>query len=116
VTLAELAGAAGVQPRQIRFMIAEGFVPAAMGTGRAADVYGDEHLAKVRRYMTLHGLGMKPSAIKVLMEFDEAIPIFQHAGVELRVDPSVDPQSIDVDQTLNEIAGALQTYTSKGRG
>jgi hypothetical protein len=95
-------------------MIAEGFVPAAMGTGRGADVYGEEHLAKIRRYMTLHGLGMKPSAIKVLMEFDEAIPIFQQAGVELRVDPSVDPQSIDADQTLAAIAQALRTYTSRG--
>jgi hypothetical protein len=79
-----------------------------------ADVYSDEHLAKIRRYMTLHGLGMKPSAIKVLMEFDEAIPIFQQAGVELRVDPSVDPQSIDVGQTLAAIAEALRTYTSRG--
>ena len=114
VTLAEIAEAAGVPPRQIRFMIAEGFVPAATGTGRGADVYGEEHLAKVRRYMTLHGLGMKPSAIKVLMEFDEAIPVFQQAGVEVRVDPSVDPQSIDVDQALKAIARALRTYASKG--
>jgi DNA-binding transcriptional MerR regulator len=114
VTLAEIAEAAGVPPRQIRFMIAEGFVPPATGTGRAADVYGEEHLAKVRRYMTLHGLGMKSSAIKVLMEFDGAIPIFQQAGVEVRVDPSVDPQSIDVDQALTAIAEALRTYVSKG--
>ena len=114
MTLAELAQAAGVPPRQIRFMIAEGFVPPATGTGRGADVYGEEHLAKIRRYMTLHALGMKPSAIKVLMEFDEAIPIFQQGGVELRVDPSVDPQSIDVDQTLAAIARALRTYASKG--
>jgi DNA-binding transcriptional MerR regulator len=114
VTLAEIAEAAGVPPRQIRFMIAEGFVPAATGTGRGADAYGEEHLAKVRRYMTLHGLGMKPSAIKVLMEFDEAIPIFQQAGVEVRVDPSVDPQSIDVNQALKAIAQALRMYVSKG--
>jgi DNA-binding transcriptional MerR regulator len=114
VTIAEIAEAAGVPPRQIRFMIAEGFVPPATGTGRAADVYGEEHLAKVRRYMALHGLGMKPSAIKVLMEFDEAIPIFQQAGVELRVDPSVDSGSINVEQTLAAIAEALRTYMSKG--
>jgi hypothetical protein len=57
---------------------------------------------------------MKPSAIKVLMEFDEAIPVFQQAGVEVRVDPSVDPQSIDVDQALKAIAQALRMYVSKG--
>jgi len=114
VTLAELAEATGVPPRQIRFMIAEGFVPPATGTGRGADVYGEAHLAKVRRYMTLHRLGMKPSAIKVLMEFDEAIPVLQRAGIELRIDPSVDPQSIDVEETLAAIAAALRTYTSRG--
>ena len=110
MTIAELAEATNVPPRQIRFMIAEGFVPSATGTGRGADAYGEEHLAKVRRYMTLHGLGMKPAAIKALMEFDEAIPIFQQAGVEVRVDPSVDPQSMDVEQTLEAIAQALRTY------
>jgi hypothetical protein len=84
------------------------------GTGRGTDVYGEEHLAKIPPLHDPAWLGMKPSAIKVLMEFDEAIPIFQQAGVEVRVDPSVDPRSIDVGQTLEAIARALRTYASKG--
>jgi DNA-binding transcriptional MerR regulator len=115
VTLAEIAEAAGVPPRQIRFMIAEGFVPSATGTGRRADVYGEDHLGKIRRYMTLHGLGMKPSAIRVLMEFDEAIPIFQQAGVEVRVDPSVDPRSIDIGRTVEAIAERYEHMHRKDR-
>ena len=113
MTLVELADALGIPARQIRFMIAEGILPPALKTGRAADAYGDEHLARARRYMTLHGLGIKPSAIKVLMAFDEAIPIVQARGVELRVDPSVDPRTIDVDAVLADVRSALLSYVSK---
>lgn len=113
MTLAELAQKAGVPPRQIRFLIAEGILPPASKTGRAADAYGEKHLAKARRYTTLHGLGMKPAAVKVLMAFDDALPIHQARGVELRVDPSVDPASIDVEATLVDIEKALRAYTAK---
>ena len=113
MTLAELAEAIGAPARQIRFMIAEGVLPPAVKTGRSADAYNEEHLAKARRYMILHGLGMKPAAIKVLMAFDEAIPIYQSGGVELRVDTSIDPESIDIDATLNELGKALRAYTKK---
>lgn len=114
MTLAELAERAGVAPRQIRFLIAEGILPPAAKTGRAADAYGEEHLAKARRYTTLHGLGMKPAAVKVLMAFDDAIPIHQAGGVEVRVDPSVDPSALDVDAALAEIERALRAYAGKG--
>ena len=113
MTLVELAEAVDVPPRQIRFMIAEGVLPPANKTGRAADAYGDEHLSKARRYMMLHKLGMKPSAIKVLMAFDEAIPIFQAGGVEVRVDQSFDPEKIDLKTALEGISEALKAYTSK---
>jgi DNA-binding transcriptional MerR regulator len=113
VTLAELADAVGAPPRQIRFMIAEGVLPPATKTGRGANGYGDEHLARARRYMTLHGLGMKPSAIKVLMAFDEAIPIFQEAGVEVRVDPSRGRDAFDVETIVDGVRRALEAYQSK---
>lgn len=113
MTLAELADAVGVPPRQIRFLISEEVLPPASKTGRSADAYGDEHLAKARRYMMLHGLGMKSAAIKVLMNFDEAIPIYQSSGIELRVDPSKDLSKINLDTTVAEIARALRFYISK---
>lgn len=115
MNIAELADAVGAPPRQIRFMIAEGILPPATKTGRGADGYGEEHLARARRYMTLHGLGMKPAGIKVLMAFDEAIPIFQQNGIEVRIDPSRDPAGLDVETTLSGIRAALTDYQSKER-
>jgi DNA-binding transcriptional MerR regulator len=49
MTLAELVDALDVPARQIRFLIAEGVLPPALKTGRAADAYGDEHLFKAQR-------------------------------------------------------------------
>lgn len=72
MTLAELAERIGTSPRQIRFLIAEGILPSANKTGRAADAYGEEHLVKAQRYLALHRMGMKPASIKVLMAFDDA--------------------------------------------
>ena len=113
MTLQELSDLLGVPPRQIRFMIAEGCLPAANGTGRSADAYDKTHLAKGRRYIALHRLGMKPQAIKVLMAFDEAIPIFQAHGLELRVDPSFNAGKIDLEKTVAELTRALRAYLSK---
>ena len=47
--IGELASLSGVTERQIRFLIAEGFVPAPRG-GRANADYGDDHLTAIRRY------------------------------------------------------------------
>ncbi|WIM12546.1 MerR family transcriptional regulator [Enhydrobacter sp.] len=113
MTLQELSDALGVPPRQIRFMIAEGCLPPANSTGRAADAYDENHLAKGHKYVTLHRLGMKPQAIKVLMAFDDAIPIFQGHGLELRVDPSIAPGTIDLKAALSDITRALRVYLSK---
>jgi DNA-binding transcriptional MerR regulator len=114
MTLAELAEGIGTAPRQIRFLIAEGILPPANKTGRAADAYGEEHLIKAQRYLALHRMGMKPASIKVLMAFDDAVPIVQSGGVELRVSPDIAPEAIDIDAVLADIAAALRTYVSKG--
>ena len=113
MTLQELSDALDVPPRQIRFMIAEGCLPPANSTGRAADAYDASHLARGRKYVTLHRLGMKPQAIKVLMAFDDAIPIFQDHGLELRVDPSLDPKKINLKAALSDLTHALRAYLSK---
>jgi len=114
MTLAEFATQLGITPRQIRFMVAEDILPSANKTGRSADAYGEEHALKAQRYLAFYRLGMKPASIKVLMAFDDAVPIIQSGGVELRIDPSIPPDSIDVDAVLEEISIALKTYVSKG--
>lgn len=108
MTLVELAERLAVSPRQIRFLITEGILPPAEKTGRAADAYGETHLQRARRYLALYRMGMKPASIKVLMAFDEAIPIFQQAGVELRVaDADVE---VDVEALVANVSAALRTY------
>ena len=59
MTLRELTEVVGVAPRQVRYMIAEGFVPPPVG-GRAHASYGEEHVEAIRRYMRLRGLGFTP--------------------------------------------------------
>ena len=113
MTLMELADALGVAPRQIRFLIAEGILPAAQKTGRSADAYGDEHFRQAQRYFALHRMGMKPASIKVLMAFDEAVPIFQEQGVELRVGSGADPSTLDLEVLVQKITEALRLYVGK---
>ena len=77
MTLSELAERLGVPARQIRFLIAEGILPPAAKTGRAADGYDEAHVLLGQRYFALHRMGMKPGSIKVLLAFDQAVPILQ---------------------------------------
>lgn len=113
MTLSDLAERLGVPPRQIRFMISEGILPPAARTGRAADAYDDEHVTKGQRYLALHRLGMKPGSIKVLMAFDDAIPILQDFGIELRADPRISPAQLDVETIVAAVKMALDTYSGK---
>ena len=113
MTLAELADRLGIQPRQIRFMIAEGILPPAAKTGRSADAYEEAHVVKGQRYLALYRMGMKPGSIKVLMAFDGAVPILQEGGIELRIDPQVTPQELDVEAILGVVEQALRTYKNE---
>jgi DNA-binding transcriptional MerR regulator len=113
MTLAELADRLGIQPRQIRFMIAEGILPPAAKTGRSADAYEEAHVVKGQRYLALYRMGMKPGSIKVLMAFDGAVPILQEGGIELRIDPQVTPQELDVEAILGAVEQALRTYKNE---
>ena len=113
MTLAELADRLGIQPRQIRFMIAEGILPPAAKTGRSADAYEEAHVVKGQRYLALYRMGMKPGSIKVLMAFDGDVPILQEGGIELRIDPQVMPQELDVEAILGVVEQALRTYKNE---
>lgn len=110
MTLSELAETLGVPARQIRFLISEGILPPATATGRAADAYDEAHVRKGQRYLALYRMGMKPGSIKVLMAFEDAVPILQSEGVELRVDPAVAPEDIDIDAVLRQVGAALRAY------
>jgi MerR family copper efflux transcriptional regulator len=69
--------------------------------------YGREHLAAIRRYQHLHGLGYPPAAIKLLLQTDEAIPIKIVPGVTLNIQPSIFQKKVDVDRVIEKISRIL---------
>jgi MerR family copper efflux transcriptional regulator len=98
----ELTVQSGITARQIRFLIAEGFVPPPTGATANAD-YGHEHLAAIRRYQHLHGLGYPPAAVKLLLQTDAAIPIRIVPGITLNIQPSILQKRMDVNRVMEKI-------------
>ena len=84
----ELTELTGVAERQVRYLIAEGFIPPPRG-GRATADYGEDHVAAIRRYAKLHELGFPPAAIKLLLEAREGAPFPVAPGITLIVDPGL---------------------------
>ena len=109
MTLRELTEVVGVAPRQVRYMIAEGFVPPPAG-GRARASYGEEHVAAIRRYMRLRGLGFTPASIRVLLQARAGAPFPVAPGITLVVESAlvasgepVEPLSQRIEALLREI-------------
>ncbi|HLH87199.1 MAG TPA: helix-turn-helix domain-containing protein [Xanthobacteraceae bacterium] len=88
MNMRELTRRARVTERQVRYLIAEGFIPAPRG-GRANADYGDDHVAAIRRYTRLRELGFPPAAIKLLLDSREGAPFAVAPGVTLVVDPNL---------------------------
>ena len=84
----ELTRRARVTERQVRYLIAEGFIPAPRG-GRANADYGDDHVAAIRRYTRLRELGFPPAAIKLLLDAREGAPFVVAPGITLVIDPNL---------------------------
>ena len=84
----DLTEITGIAERQVRYLIAEGFIPPPRG-GRAHASYGEDHVAAIRRYNRLRELGFPPAAIKVLLDAKEGAPFPVAPGVTLVVDPEL---------------------------
>ncbi|MGE0716790.1 MAG: helix-turn-helix domain-containing protein [Alphaproteobacteria bacterium] len=84
----DLIARTGVTERQVRFLIAEGFMPAPSG-GRANADYGEEHVAAIVRYGRLRDLGFPPAAIRLLLTAREGAPFPVAPGITLVVDPAL---------------------------
>ena len=102
----ELTARTGIAERQVRYMIAEGFVPPPRG-GRANADYGEDHVEAVRRYLRLRDLGFPPAAIKLLLEAREGAPFPVAPGVTLVVDPGLLASGADVEPLVAEIRRLL---------
>ncbi len=66
LTIGELAQAAGVTTRTIRYYVAEGLLPPPLGGGRAAS-YGDEHLQRLELIKLLKEEFLPLNEIRVLL-------------------------------------------------
>jgi DNA-binding transcriptional MerR regulator len=107
----ELTDVTGIAERQVRYLIAEGFIPPPRG-GRANADYGEDHVAAIRRYVRLRDLGFPPAAIKLLLQAREGAPIPVAPGITLVVDPDVIGSGADV----GDLAERIVTLLSKVLG
>ena len=88
MNIRELTALTGLPERQVRYLIAEGFMPSPRG-GRSNADYGDEHVAAIRRYTRLRELGFPPAAIKLLLDAREGAPFVVAPGITLIIDPAL---------------------------
>ena len=98
----ELTAQTGVAERQIRYLIAEGFIPPPRG-GRANANYGEDHVAAIDRYARLRDLGFPPAAIKLLLQAREGAPFPVSPGVTLVVDPKLLASGTPVQPIIESI-------------
>ncbi|MCY4596154.1 MAG: helix-turn-helix domain-containing protein [Bryobacterales bacterium] len=105
--LRELSKELGIAPRQVRYLIAEGFVPPPTG-GRTYAAYGEEHVAAIRRYSRLKELGFPPAAIRVLLEAREGAPFSVAPGMTLVVDPELIGSGKPIEPLIGRIGDLLQ--------
>jgi DNA-binding transcriptional MerR regulator len=89
----ELVEAVGETPRQIRYLIAEGFVPNPEGS-RARPNYQAVHLDAVRRYQRLRQ-NYKPAQIKALLEAERLMRDGKRIALAPGVLLSIDPNALD---------------------
>jgi len=102
----ELTAHTGVAERQIRYLIAEGFIPPPRG-GRANADYGEDHVAAIDRYVRLRDLGFPPAAIKLLLQSGEGAPFPVAPGITLVVDPKLLASGAPVQPIIESIRSLL---------
>ena len=102
----ELAAHTGVAERQVRYLIAEGFIPPPRG-GRANADYGEDHVAAIDRYVRLRDLGFPPAAIKLLLQAREGAPFSVAPGITLVVDPKLLASGAPVQPIIESIQNLL---------
>jgi DNA-binding transcriptional MerR regulator len=106
VNIRDLIRLTAIPERQVRYLIAEGFVPAPRG-GRANADYGEDHVAAIRRYTRLRDLGFPPAAIKLLLQAREGAPFAVAPGVTLVIDTNLIGSGTDAGPLVERINDLL---------
>ncbi len=102
----ELTAKTGTTERQVRYLIAEGFVPSPRG-GRSNADYGEDHVAAIRRYGQLRDLGFPPAAIKLLLQAREGAPFPIAPGITLVVGPDLLGAGAPVEPVVERVRSLL---------
>ena len=110
--LKQLSQCTGLAPRQIRYLIAEGFMPPPTG-GRAHADYGEEHRTAIGRYLRLKELGFPPAAIRVLLEARTGVPFPVADGITLVVAPDLHASGMAVEPLVERLGDLLQQILEK---
>jgi MerR family transcriptional regulator, copper efflux regulator len=113
MNMQELSARTGVAERQIRYLIAEGFIPAPTG-GRATADYSDEHVNGIERYSRLKSLGFAPAAIKVLLHAGQGVPFVVGPGLTLTIDPKLIASGQDIELYAEKIKAVLRQALQDG--
>jgi MerR family copper efflux transcriptional regulator len=96
----------GIPERQVRYLVAEGFMDPPRG-GRANADYGEDHVASVQRYLRLRELGFPPAAIKLLLQSRDGAPFPLAPGVTLVVDPQLLASGAAVEPMVEDLRHLL---------
>jgi len=107
MNIRELTSRTGIAERQIRYLIAEGFMPAPHG-GRSKADYNDDHVVAIQRYTRLKELGFPPAAIKLLLQGGHGAPFTVAPGITLVVNPDLLGQVADVTPIINRATALLK--------
>ena len=103
----ELIKKTGLAERQVRFLVAQGFIPAPRG-GRATADYGDDHVSAILRYMRLKELGFPPAAIRLLLDAKEGVPVTIEPGITLVIASERLGEDLDIAALEKCVFSALQ--------
>ncbi|MCY3628581.1 MAG: helix-turn-helix domain-containing protein [Bacteroidetes bacterium] len=112
MTMRELTEVTGYTARQVRYLIAEGFVPPPTG-GRANAVYGDVHMSAIERYQHLRSAGFSPASIRLLMGTQTGVPFQIVPGVSLIINSSLIAEHVPMDELEERIKSVLEHIFSK---
>lgn len=106
MNIRQLVSLTGIAERQIRYLIAEGFMPPPRG-GRSNADYGDDHVAAIHRYTRLKDLGFPPAAIKLLLQGGQGAPFTVAPGITLVINPDLLGQVPDVTPVIERVTALL---------
>src|SRR5262245_56852789 len=114
MNIRKLTAITGTPERQIRYLIAEGFMPPPRG-GRSNAEYGDDHVKAIHRYARLRELGFPPAAIKLLLGGREGVPFPVAPGITLVIDPDLFGSGADTGPLIYRIKMLLDDQLKKDR-